>query len=245
MVTSALVLAAGVGSRLRALSGDLPKPLTLIAGVPLLTHNLRWLRQSGVDQVFINLHYKGQRIKDVIGDGAGFGLEIDYVFEPELLGTAGALANLGDRFERSMFVVYGDNLCRFSLADLAATHRSAAPAATIALFDPDHHANTGIAGGRVTLANDGRITGFIEGAGDSGSLVNTGVYVVEPGIKRQIAPGRLVDFGREVFPALLASRARLQGHVIETGGFCLGLDTPEAYQRGVELLAHRVVELEQ
>ena len=90
MITKALVLAAGMGSRLREVSGDLPKPLTPFAGGPILTHNLRWLSQSGVCEVFINLHYRGELIRQAIGEGTAQGLRVRYVHEPELLGTAGA-----------------------------------------------------------------------------------------------------------------------------------------------------------
>ena len=240
----ALVLAAGMGRRLREISGDLPKPLTPFVGAPILAHNLRWLAGAGVSEVFINLHYQADLIRSAIGDGSAFGLAIHYVFEPDLLGTAGALANIAPHVDRAMLVAYGDNLSRFDLGALAYDHTRAGADATVALFDAGAHVHTGIAGGRVSLGADGAITGFIEGGGSGGpGLVNTGVYVVEPSLLDLIAPGRLVDFGRDVFPAALAQGRRLQGRVIETGGYCLGLDTPEAYRCGVELVRDGVVQL--
>jgi mannose-1-phosphate guanylyltransferase len=234
----ALVLAAGMGSRIRAISGDRPKPLLPFGGAPILAHNLRWLAASGVTEVWINLHFAAEAIKAEIGDGAAFGLAIHYVYEPELLGTAGALANIAAAFEQRMWVVYGDSLVRCDLASLAQVHAKASAEVTVALFDQDRHPHTGIAGGRVVLATDGAISAFVEGAaGSASSLVNAGVYLAEPSILDLIPTGRLVDFGRDVFPAMLAAKRKLAGHVIEAQGFCLGLDTPDSYAAGQRLLA--------
>lgn len=238
----ALVLAAGLGSRLRAIAGDLPKPLMAFGGTPILIHNLRWLAESGVEEVWINLHYGADAIRQTIGDGEALGLRINYVHEPELLGTAGALANIArtfnGAFDQVMWVVYGDSVVRCDLAALTQSHDRSGAELTLALFDRDRHPHTGIAGGRVEIGAEGAVTAFVEGAAqDGGGLVNAGVYLAQASILDLIPAGRLVDFGREVFPAMLDQGRRLQGHVIEDGGYCLGLDTPESYAAGQRLLA--------
>jgi NDP-sugar pyrophosphorylase family protein len=235
----ALLLAAGLGSRIRTVVGDLPKPLASVAGAPILAHNLRWLAGSGVSDVWINTHYRAEQIAEAVGDGSPFGLAAHLVYEAELLGTAGALGNIAEVVEDGMLVVYGDNLLRFDIAALRRTHAAAGAEVTLALFDQSRHRHTGIAGGRVLLDDAGRVSGFTEGAeGAEGgsSLVNAGVYVVSASILDLIPAGRLVDFGREVFPAMLSSGRRLQGHVIEATGFCLGLDTPESFAAGQALM---------
>ena len=236
-MTQALVLAAGLGSRIRPVAGDLPKPLMPFAGEPILVGNLRWLADSGVTEVWINLHYGAEAIRQAIGDGAALGLTVRYVFEPTLLGTAGALGNIRQQVQGPIFVVYGDSVVRCSLDSLAARHHARAAEVTIALFDRDRHAHTGIAGGRVQLGSDGQVHGFVEAAGDSCAhpLVNAGVYCLNPSVLDLIPPG-FSDFGQDVFPAMLSSGRRLEGHIIEAGGFCLGLDTPESHAVGVALL---------
>ncbi len=234
----AFVLAAGLGSRIRAVAGDLPKPLIRFGGEPILAHNLRWLAGAGVREVFINLHYRAEMIRDAVGDGARFGLRVDYFFEPELLGTAGALRNLGERFDDTLLLVYGDNIVRLDLAALLARHRAAAAKATVALFDPQRHANTGIAGGRVHVGDRGEVAAFVEGGpGTNGGLVNAGVYALEPAIRPYLGAEGSIDFGRDVFPAMLAAREPLAAHEMPAEGFCLGLDTPESYAEGERLLA--------
>jgi NDP-sugar pyrophosphorylase family protein len=234
----ALVLAAGLGSRIRTVAGGLPKPLIPFGGVPILAHNLRWLADAGVRECWINLHFAADAIRAEIGDGEAFGLRIHYVYEPELLGTAGALGNIRRVFDAPMLVVYGDNVVRCDLDALAARHYVRGSEATIALFDRDRHAHTGIAGGRVRLTADQAVERFLEGVGETSvdPLVNAGVYLVEPTILDLIPPSRAVDFGRDVFPAMLAARRGLDAYVIEDRGFCLGLDTPESYAAGVALL---------
>ena len=140
-----------------------------------------------------------------------------------------------------MLVVYGDSLVRCDLTALQRAHRDAKAEATVALFDRDRHPHTGIAGGRVKIDDGGRITAFVEGAGDAAGLVNAGVYALEPSILDLIPTGRLVDFGRDVFPAMLSQRRALQGWVMEDAGYCLGLDTPESHAAGLKLLEAGVV----
>jgi len=239
----ALVLAAGLGSRLRSVAGDLPKPLIPFGGAPVLAHNLRWLAGQGVSEVWINLHYAADAIRAEIGDGSAFGLKVTYVFEPELLGTAGALGNIRQVATEPMLVVYGDSLVRCDLAALTERHAARGAEVTVALFDQDSHPHTGIAGGRVELASDGAIVRFVEGGTDTGpALVNAGVYALSPSVLDLIPPG-FSDFGKDVFPAMLAQGRRLDGWIIDEAGFCLGLDTPQSYANGTALLARGRVTL--
>lgn len=233
--TRALVLAAGLGSRIRPVAGDLPKPMVPFGDRPILAHNLAWLARSGVRDVHINLHYGAEAIRAGIGDGSQFGLAVDYVFEPTLLGTAGAYGNVARPQDGAMLVVYGDSVVRCDLAALAAAHSAGGAEVTICLFDPSRHANTGIAGGRVELGATGQVVGFIEGPGQG--LVNAGVYIVEPTLLDMTPKGQFRDFGRDIFPQMLDGDRRLHGHVMEPSGFCLGLDTPQSYERGMALAA--------
>jgi NDP-sugar pyrophosphorylase family protein len=235
-MNKALVLAAGLGSRIRSVAGDLPKPLMRFAGAPILAHSLRWLAASGVGEVWINLHFGADLIRETIGDGGAFGLSIHYVYEPELLGTAGALANIAEAVSEPMLVVYGDSLVRCDLHALALAHATTGAEAVVALFDQDRHPHTGIAGGRVELGAGGAISAFVEGGASTSSLVNAGVYALSPSILELIPRGVSVDFGRDVFPAMLRDRRPLSGWVIDDGGFCLGLDTPQSHAAGRALI---------
>ncbi len=231
----ALVLAAGKSTRIEPLSGGRPKPLLPIGGDAILAHNLRWLRREGVDEVFINLHHRPEDITAFVGDGRQFGLSVSYSREPEIRGTAGAAKQIGTKFGGRFLVIYGDNLLNTDLSALLDTHEASGAVATVAVFDRDVHPHTGIAGGRVAVNGAGRITRFAEGAGDEVStLVNAGVYVLEPQVLDMIPPATFIDFGKDVFPALLAANQPV--FAAPVSGFCLGLDTPETFATAEDLI---------
>jgi NDP-sugar pyrophosphorylase family protein len=123
------ILAGGLGTRLYPLTERLPKALIDIDGEPFLAHQLRLLRARGIERAVMCIGQHGDRIREYAGDGAGFGVEIDYSPDgPALLGTAGAIRNalplLGDAF----FVVYGDSYLPCSYRDVAeASHAAGQP----------------------------------------------------------------------------------------------------------------------
>jgi mannose-1-phosphate guanylyltransferase len=240
-MVKALVLAAGMGSRIRAVAGDLPKPLMRIAGRPILAHNLRWLANAGVREAWINLHYGADLVREAIGDGSAFGLKVTYVHEPQLLGTAGALANLGAVFDDTMLVVYGDSLVKLDVAALLSAHAASRAEITLALFDRDLHPHTGIAGGRVQVNAGGFVTAMVEGAGSGPGLVNAGVYAADPSILDLIPRGQAVDFGHDVFPAMRTAGRRMGAYLMDKHAYCLGLDTPQSLATGEALIAEGVV----
>lgn len=242
MAGRALVLAAGKSSRIHPVSKGRPKPLLDVGGEAIITRNLRWLAEGGIRDVFINLHYRPEEIRDHVGDGGRYGLSVRYSYEPEILGTAGAAkqlqTELGDRF----LVVYGDNLLSTDLSKLLGDHELEGAEATVAVFDRQLHPHTGIAGGRVRVAPDNRIVEFAEGAGDDVSpLVNAGVYVLEGTVLDLVPAGAFYDFGKQVFPAMLERGAALYASRITD--YCLGIDTPESFERALELIASGEVKL--
>lgn len=248
MLGGVLVLAAGKSTRISPLSSGLPKPLIEFGGRRLIEWSLGWLVDHGVERVSVNLHYRPGVVRSTLGDGSRYGLRIDYLEEPELLGTAGAWRNaaLSGWWGETSLVVYGDNVMRFDLGALRSAHeenRRRGALATIAVYDPSLHLNTGIAGGHLTLDEDRVIERFEEGTPPSGEgeYVNTGVYLLEPELLEVIPPG-FQDFGRDIFPTLLAGH-RIYGHIIEAEGYCLGLDTPESFQEGERILSEGELKL--
>ncbi|MEW5984337.1 MAG: nucleotidyltransferase family protein [Acidobacteriota bacterium] len=233
---AALVLAAGHGTRARAVTGGGSKVLLEVGGIPVLGHNLRWLAHAGVPAAWINLHFDADRIRTAIGTGASFGIHVRYSPEATPLGTAGALKHLEARWKGTVLVVYGDNLLRFDLRRFLWRHLATLADATIAVFHEDRNPSTGIAGGRIDIDADGRVVQFTEGSTRSDLPVNAGVYLLEQRVLSAITPDCAEDFGRDVFPRMLARGDRVCSHLIEPGGYCLGFDTPDTAARGLELV---------
>src|SRR5437867_6591574 len=131
----AFILAAGLGTRLRALGLDVPKVMVPIGGKPLLQHHLEMLAAQGVSEFIVNVHHLPEKITGYFGDGSRYGVRIRYSREPEILGTAGAVKKMEDLLrEETFLVVYGDNLVRFELAPFVEFHRSRQALATTALY---------------------------------------------------------------------------------------------------------------
>jgi NDP-sugar pyrophosphorylase family protein len=234
MPADAVLLAAGKSTRIAAVGRGIPKPLLPVQGEPILVRNVRWLAGAGVRRIWVNLHYRGDLIRAALGDGAVWGVQIRYSEEPTILGTAGGVRNVLSSLGETFLVVYGDNLVQLDVGAFLELHATRRADISIALFD-ERAPNTGLAGGRVALGADDAVVSFVEGAAeDHGAFVNAGVYAVENHVLKDFPEGSFLDWGKDVFPSLLARGARVMGYHIE--GYCLGLDTPASYERGMALI---------
>ena len=133
-VHQAMVLAAGEGTRLRPLTLHTPKVLLPVGNNrPLIVYILSWLKFHGIDEVTINLHYLGDKIKAFLDDGSRYKIKVSYSPEPAILGTAGGVKRLENFFDGTFVVVYGDILTDFNLKDMILFHRRKKAIATLAI----------------------------------------------------------------------------------------------------------------
>ena len=208
----AMVLAAGEGRRLRPLTEQLPKPMVPLAGRPLLEYVVGWLRRYGVTDLVINLHHHPEAIRDHFGDGSAFDVHITYSYEPELLGTAGAINAVAHLFaEETFLIVYGDNVTNCDLARLVAYHRAKGGLSTIAL----HYREDVTQSGMVVTDDADRVTHFREKPPASEACshwVNAGILVAEPALLRYIPGSGFSDLSRDVLPAVLADGQKIYGY---------------------------------
>ena len=117
----AVILAGGMGTRLRSVTGEHPKPMAPFLGRPLMEHIVRLLRENGFDEICCTLRYRAGEIMAHFGDGSRFGVSMQYRIETEALGTAGGVKNCADFFgEEDFLVISGDAACDFDLRRLMA-----------------------------------------------------------------------------------------------------------------------------
>jgi NDP-sugar pyrophosphorylase family protein len=232
----AFILAAGLGTRLRALGLDVPKVMVPVGGKPLLQHHVEMLAGQGIREFIVNLHYLPEKITGYFGDGSKFGVRMTYSFEPELLGTAGAVKKMAAELANGPFLLfYGDNLLRLRVAPLVEFHRARRAVATLALFESAEPWT----GGVVETDATGRVTRFVEKPDRktiSTNLINAGIYVLEPAVLDSIPAGQFCDFGKQVFPQLLADRQPV--YAMKPHAYIRDIGTPErlaAAQRDFEL----------
>lgn len=135
----AMILAAGLGTRLRPLTDTTPKPLLPVAGTPMIVWNLLLLKRHGIRDVIINLHHLGTMISQALGDGRTLGMRIVYSHEPVILGTGGGIKQAEPHFHgEPVLVLNGDTLFELDLDALMAFHREREAAATLVLrIDPE------------------------------------------------------------------------------------------------------------
>ncbi|MCX6384116.1 MAG: NDP-sugar synthase [Actinobacteria bacterium] len=208
----AMVLAAGLGTRLRPLTDLISKPMTPIVNKPVMEHIIELLVEHGFDEVVCNLHWYPEAIKDYFGDGSKYNIKITYSYEPELLGTAGGVKKVEAFFEGQTFLILsGDALTDIDLTELMDFHRKKGGICTLVLTEVDDPSQYGV----VITDDESRITGFQEkplmGEAKS-SLANSGIYVFEPDIFSHIPYGSFYDFGRDLYPKLLKAGIAYYGY---------------------------------
>jgi mannose-1-phosphate guanylyltransferase len=205
----AMVLAAGLGTRLKPLTFEIPKPMVPLLDRPVMAHILGLLERQGFDQVISNLHYFPDTITDYFGD------RVEYRYEEELLGTAGGVRNVADFFgEDLVLVVSGDALTDTDLNALVERHRSTGGIATLTVKKVPDTREYGV----VIHDAEGRIQGFQEKPDPAEALSdlgNCGIYCFSPEIFDYFPERPFADWAQDVFPALLESDVPFYVHEIE------------------------------
>jgi mannose-1-phosphate guanylyltransferase len=222
----AMILAAGLGTRLRPITYAMPKPMVPVLNRPVMEHIARLLARHGFGEAIANLHWFPETIEGHFGDGSAFGLDLTYSQEEQLLGTAGGVRNVADYLGDSFLVVAGDALTDIDFRAMREFHESHDGVATVAtkrVPDTDQY-------GVVIGDQDGRIQGFQEKPDPAealSDLANTCIYMFrrevfdffpEPGTSKAAGPDDppgFTDWAMDVFPALLEGDVPFYSHEID------------------------------
>lgn len=234
----AMIMAAGVGSRLMPLTVDIPKPMVPMANVPLMEHIVKLLVGHGFDQIISNLHYHPDIINKYFLNGSKFEANMLYSREEELMGTAGGVRKCAWFLDDTFVIVSGDALTDVNLARLVGEHKKKGALATIALKEVEQVEQFGI----VITGEDDRIHSFQEKPAREEALsnkANTGIYVFEPEIFNYIPEREFYDFGKQVFPHLVQIGAPFYG--IEIENYWCDVGNIDTYRQShVDILEGRV-----
>jgi mannose-1-phosphate guanylyltransferase len=231
----AMVMAAGLGTRLRPLTYEVPKPMVPVVNRPVLEHILELLPRHGFREVIANLHWFPESIRERFGDGSALGIDLTYSYEDELLGTAGGVRNVAEFFGGESFLVMaGDALTDIDLAALRAAHESNGGVATLAVKQVADVSEFGV----VIAGSDGRIQGFQEKPDPAEALSDLAscmIYMLEPEVFDYFPDKPVVDFALDVFPALLESDVPFHVHAIDAYWNDVG-SLPEYLQGNLDAL---------
>ena len=222
----AIILAGGLGTRLRPFTTNFPKPLMPIGDVPILEILLRQLKRHGVSEATVMAGHLAYLIEGYFGDGASLGVSITYVREDDPLGTAGPLRQLRGRFDDDVLVMNGDLLTDLDFAALMRRHREAAGVATIAVYRQNEQLELGV----LDVTEAGNVVGYDE----KPTLhldVSMGAYAMAPNIFELIPSGRY-DMPQLIVD-LLSAKQRVVAH--RHDGLWLDIGRVEDYARAVDL----------
>jgi len=249
----AIILAAGLGKRLKGIAERVPKPMINFKGKPLLQHNIELCKKFNVNEIFINIHHLADNITNYFGDGSRFGVKILYSVEKQLLGTAGAVRKIFDDLwehesnqitnghsspnstmpdgenSEPFFLLYGDNYSNFNLNLLKEKYFNTNPLGVIAFHYRMDVTNSGVA----EFGNDFKVISFIEKPKSneaSSHWVNAGIYLLNPKVVEFIPHG-FSDFGRDIFPKLLKEGTSIYGVCQDTE--VIAFDTLEMYNKAI------------
>ncbi len=207
----AIILVGGLGTRLRPLTCNTPKPMIPLVNQPFIEHMLENLRDQGIDDVILAVQYLAARFRATLGDGARLDLKLQIVEEPEPRGTAGAVKNVEHLLDGTTFVFNGDVMTDLDLRAMLAYHRERESKLTIALTPVEDPTAFGL----VETHPDGRIRRFIEKPNRDDittDMINAGTYIIEPEVFRYVPPGQHYMFERGLFPVLLQTNDPMYGY---------------------------------
>jgi mannose-1-phosphate guanylyltransferase len=245
-----MVLAAGLGTRLRPITYAMPKPMVPVVNRPVMEHIVGLLARHGFTETIANLHWFPELIEGHFGDGSRFGIELSYSREEALLGTAGGVRNAGGFLGDSFLVISGDALTDIDLATMREFHESHDGIASLATKRVTDTSEFGV----VITGEDGRIQGFQEKPATAealSDLANCGVYMFDSEIfdyypsagASKIAgeddPDGFADWAMDVFPALLAGDVPFYSHEADAYWNDIG-NLDELHQGNLDALAGAV-----
>ena len=236
----AMILAAGLGTRLRPRTDSVPKALTPVAGRPLIEYPLRFLRAQGIRQVVINVHHLGEQIQATLGDGRALGIEIFYSREESLLDTGGGIKHAQALLGGGRFVVInGDTIMDLDLAAVSDFHARKGAAVSLVLRRDPEAGRFGV----IETDDDGRVRRFL-GIPSKGTqtppskplapCMFTGLQIMEPEVFAFMPPGGAFSTTRDTCPRMLAAARPLFGFIHD--GPWIAVDDPAGLSRADEMI---------
>ncbi len=219
----AVLLAGGLGTRLKSVVSDRPKPMALIEGKPFMEYVIHELSRHGITEIIFAVGYKGSMVEEYFGDGRKFGVTVSYAYEEELLGTAGAIKNAGKFItEEYFYVLNADTFYQIDYGRLLRIQQEKALDMALVLRQVPDVSRYGKA-----VLTDGLLTAFNEKTEEPGpGTINGGIYLLSRKLLEEIPAGK-VSLENEMIPRWLSEGRRLGGFV--NNGYFIDIGIPEAY----------------
>lgn len=227
-----VILAGGLGKRLRPLTEDIPKSMVPVLNRPYLEYQIKWLNIQGITDILILIGYLGEKIKAYFQDGASRGVKITYSQEPKLLGTGGGLKLAEAKLEKYFALIYGDSFLPLDFVGLEDFFLSVKKTGVIVVYDNGGYDTQVL--NNIQLAQDSSILRYRKNScSQDFNFVEAGVMVFSKDITGYIPENTVASLEEDTFPLLIKKKA-LSGYVSKEPFYDIG--TPERLRRFEEML---------
>lgn len=237
----AVILAAGLGERLKPLTDEIPKVMVPIAGKPLLQWQIEYLKTYAISDIYINLHDKPEKIQDFAGDGRRFNVHITYSYEPVLRGTAGGLTAFKKHLTSDFLLLYGDIFTQLNIYQVLALHRNKNAFITAVIQKTDHPDDSDL----VEISTRGTIQRLFlkpHVIKPSGSRSLGAMYLCDPHVIYLIPTDRSSDFAHDILPIALRLKKSLFAY--QTHEYMMDIGTPDRLARANAFVADQAWSLQ-
>ena len=224
MLNPVIIMAGGMGKRLKPLTDDVPKPMLNVGNRPVLETIVNQLSEYGLGNIYISINYLGNQIEEYFGNGSKWGVDIKYIREEFPMGTAGALTLVNEKITCPLILMNGDLLTKLDFQKLVHYHESHNADMTICVREYSHTVPYGV------LETDGVHLKSIREKPKQNSLVNAGIYVVNPEVKASIKSGTKIDI-TDVIDSLLADNRKIT--VFPIHEYWMDIGHPEDFDRAI------------
>jgi mannose-1-phosphate guanylyltransferase len=205
--TQAVILAGGLGTRMRPITETIPKPMIAVAGKPFLQHQLELLSRARIERALLLVAYLGEQIQEYFGDGAKFGCDISYSFEPSPLGTGGALKNAEAQLQDGFVLVNGDTYLEIDYRGLVKQFAAASDSALIVAYEKPAVSAQDIPASllpnNLGVNSDGLVTAYRKRNPEGLSHIDAGVIVLKKEILGRLRAGQKCSLEEEIYPGLI------------------------------------------
>ncbi len=224
---NAVIITGGLGTRLHPLTHENPKALVKVAGKPIVEHQIDFLRTNNINNILLIVHYQADKVKEYFGDGKKFGVQIEYIEEPTLRGTAGWLA-LATPIQTDIMVTYGDLLIKMDLQKFISYHRNLPSdnVATIVAQPKDYPLECD----HFEIDHTSRITKLLTRPHKNNvvenNLANGSIYLLTSKVNKYIPSQEIISFEKDIFPKIIESKQD-NIYAYKTTEYCKDIGTPQ------------------
>jgi|SRR5579872_5449501 len=229
----AIILAGGMGTRLRPYTFFVPKPMLPLGDRPLLEHLILWLKENGVREVILSVSYLHKLIESHFKNGAEWGVKITYARSKKPLGISGQLLSAKNEIKSTFYLLYGDSVFDFDLKEMKERHKESKAILTMGLMRYSQKLPYGL----IELDKKGNVIDWAEKP-DVGGLINVGCYVAEPKIFQYIPRGQMYGFDT-VVRDIIKSGEKVSSFVIEGKEF-IDIGDEKSYRKADELFLQKM-----